>query len=57
MIISTWSPRANNPNPPLHAKACARAVFDDTIVQFVDSMQMEGVPTKAVSAESVDFDF
>ncbi|CAN0307863.1 unnamed protein product [Pylaiella littoralis] len=64
-VISTYHPApvavGNNPTPPasnpLHAKLCARAVFDDNVNQFVDSMLFEGVPDKAVDAATLDFDF
>lgn len=60
-VISTYQPAAVDPlpaNAPLHAKNCARALFDDNIVQFVDNMTLEGLPSdKVVTAESLDFEF
>ncbi|CAB1100889.1 unnamed protein product [Ectocarpus sp. CCAP 1310/34] len=60
-VISTYQPDAENPLPannPLHAKGCARAVFDDNHEQFVDNMMLEGISSdKVVSADSIDFDF
>lgn len=60
-VISTYQPNAVKPlvpNPPLHAKECARKVFDDNIQQFIDTMQLDGIdPDKIVDADTLDFDF
>lgn len=60
-VITTYQPEAEPPLPkfpPLHAKKCARALFDDNLVQFVDAMLLEGLPSdKVVTAEELDFEF
>lgn len=59
-VISTYQPAATAPLPqstPLHAKECARALFDETLVQFVGAMLLEGLLSdKGVTEEGVDID-
>lgn len=50
-IISTWA------KPPLHAKDCARARFEEQQEHFKQELLKVGIPEGAVDVNDLDFDF
>ena len=50
-VISTWS------TPPLHAKDCARALFNKYQLHFQTEMLKAVIPDGAVDVNDLGFDF